>query len=499
MQFPKLTPLQSRFAASLLASAILLFLYFSLSNPQFAYAAELDSIIPSDHNHPIIAFNHDDHELFGDLDDEATRDDQYEPAFAAFDRGIIGRAAVGVNALANNDAAQMNIEAGVTQNWVFPKEALAGNLSAATPGLPSVVERRGEEVSEHFVLRKRQDTDATIPGGSRTLYITLNTCLQPSSNSTIGPVIPPQLEVYISQDSDLQTPGPGVSSSSQTTVEVTNGYASIVLNADDDVFVGVAAPNVTNFEGIWNYQLAGSIDAPFHALDPETNLYFVDSDNHAALLVTNNLTQADPDSTVYQQWMNLTPPFDMYAVNQNDSSILGIQNSYCGLKSYAKIYASVQNNVAGEVGMTSRGLGAKPKEQFYVTYLNSSSIYYGFLVMAGNSTASGNGVVGGGGKVWQPMNFTTKQGKTPSKLYPLYPPAHKKSLLHRGQLRPNLRPPILLRSRLRRPLLPRLHHDCPRRRIRQLRLAILDLLQLLPPTDPLQHLQLGPILPRPQL
>ena len=74
MQFPKLTPLQSRFAASLLASAILMFIYFSLSNTQFAYAAELDSIIPSDHNHPIIAFDDDDNALFGDLDDEAIRD-----------------------------------------------------------------------------------------------------------------------------------------------------------------------------------------------------------------------------------------------------------------------------------------------------------------------------------------------------------------------------------------------------------------------------------------
>ena len=409
MQFPKLTPLQSRFAASLLASAVLVFLYFTLSNSQFAYAAEIDSILPSDHNHPIIIFDDEDFGFTDEFDDDSTRDDQYEPGFPLLDRSIIGRASAGVTALANNDAAQMNIEIGETQNYVFPKEALAGNLSAATPGLPSTVDRRAVLSGLHTDLRKRQD----IPGGSRTLYITMNVCLQPSSNSSSGPVIPPQLQVYISQSADDDTPGPGVTSSAQHPVTVTGGFASVTVDADDDVYIGVSAPNTTDFTGIWNYELAGSIDAPFHSLDGETNLYLIDSDNNAALLVTDNLTQADADSEVYKEWMDLTPPFSMFAINQNDSAVLGVQNSYCGLQSYAQVTASESNNVEGEVSMTNRGLGSKPKQQFYIRDLNSSSTYFGFLAMAGNSTASGNGIVGGGGKVWQVMNFTTKQGKIP--------------------------------------------------------------------------------------
>ncbi|KKY25464.1 putative calcium channel subunit mid1 [Phaeomoniella chlamydospora] len=412
MQFPKLTPLQSRFAASLLASAFLLLLYYTLANPTFAYAADVDSILPSDHNHPII-FDIDD--LLTDSIDHEALDDPYEPEFSLFDRSIAGRAAAGVTALANNDAQQMNIEIGDIQYYVFTKEELASNLSAATPGLPSAVERRDEKVELRMDLKKRQsddddDDDVTIPGGSRTLYITLNTCLQPSSNSSGFSTIPPQLELYVSNSADLQKPGPDADSSKQTVVNVTGGYALYTLDADDDVYIGLAAPNTTIFSGIWNYQLAGSIDSPFASLDSATNLYFVDSDSQTALLVTNDTTQAEENSTVYQEWMNMTPPFSMFASNQNDSSILGVQNSYCGLKNYAQIFATVGDNVAGEVSMTNRGLGNKPKEQFYIKSLNRSSTYYGFLAMTGNSTASGNGIVGGGGKVWQAMNFTTKEG-----------------------------------------------------------------------------------------
>jgi len=53
-------------------------------------------------------------------------------------------------------------------------------------------------------------------------------------------------------------------------------------------------------------------------------------------------------------------------------------------------------------------LGPYPKQQFYFQGLNRSSSYFGILAMTGNSTASGPGVVGGGGRVWQTMSFTTQ-------------------------------------------------------------------------------------------
>lgn len=169
-------------------------------------------------------------------------------------------------------------------------------------------------------------------------------------------------------------------------------------NADSAIYIGVSAPNTTLFTGIYNYEVAASIDAYFHSIDEDTNLYFVDSDINAALLITNNLTQSSSTSQNYQEWMDMTPPYTIFANNINDTGIAGLERSYCALSQVAQIR---QGNNAVNRSMTSRGMGSKPKEQFYITYLNSSSTYYGILGMDGNSTASGNGVVGGGGKSLQ--------------------------------------------------------------------------------------------------
>lgn len=401
MQFPKLTPLQSRFAASLLASILLLIIYFGLTRPPFAYAAELDERIPPDHNHPILA------DIDGELDLWLATEIDSTDDLRAVDTGLRNtarQAPAEPTALANNDPQQLNINGGETQFWVFTKKALAGPSSPPNAGLPSLVERV-EPIERRQDLRKRQDAD--IPGGSRTLWITLNTCLQPSTNNS-NAGIPPQLQLFISQSQNLRNPGPGQSNADLLSVQIEDGHGSVTLDASDSIFIGVSAPNVTDFTGIWSYEIAGSIDAPFHEIDStSSNLYFVDSDNHAALLITNDTTQARPNETVFQEWMSIKPPFSMFAHNQNDPAILGVQKSYCGLKSYAQI----QTNADTEgTSMTTRGQGGKPKEQFYLQNLNTSATYFGILAVNGNSTASGNGVIGGGGKVWKAMNFTTKTG-----------------------------------------------------------------------------------------
>ena len=215
--------------------------------------------------------------------------------------------------------------------------------------------------------------------------------------------------MYISQSASIQKPGPESDTAGVAVIQFDDGYASAILDTDGDVFIGIFAPNDARYSGIYNYEIAASIDAPFHKLDTITPyLFFVDGDSGAALLQTNDTTQADPDDEVYKQWMQLDPPpFTMFAHRMGNYDILGLQKSYCGLAKNAQISKS-SNNI--QVGMTNRGINHKPKEQFYVKNLNVSSTYYGFLAMEGNSTHSGNGVVGGGGKVWKPMNFTTKSG-----------------------------------------------------------------------------------------
>jgi calcium channel MID1 len=307
--------------------------------------------------------------------------------------------------LANNNFQEKPIEAGETQWWYITKEVVNGRKAAAVKGLPAFLNSRGLDDSteiEHE-LRRRD-----LEKRSSTVYLSLTTCQKPTSNDTVEPGSFPQLEVYVSLSEKLQEPGPGKNDTLQNKTTAAGGYVGIEFDADGDVFIGVSAPNSTAWSGSYKYQIAASIDALFHAVDDDHPfLHFVDADNSAALLVTDNLTLSDPNSTNYQQWMSITPPYTMFAHNTNGTALAGLERSFCALDELAQM-GRISNSV--DVSMTSRGLGNKPKEQFYITGLNRSSTYDGILAMVGNSTLSGNGVVGGGGKVWMPMNFTTKAG-----------------------------------------------------------------------------------------
>lgn len=417
MQFPKLTPLQSRLAATLAASVILVILFFSLTSPQFAYAAELDPRIPPDHNHPIaLGFCGTMVEM---KEEEETAASDWENHESSIREDLVRRAPSGVPALSNNNPQSMDIGAGLTQNWVFPKEVIAGPPGVIGPGLPSEDITEDETVQTRSELRKRQDI--------KTVHITLNTCMQPALNASASPAdigggSPPQLQLWVSQSSSLTNPGPGTRDNpDQQNLDFDGGFAMFEVDTAEDVYVGVSAPNTTSWTGTWNYEIAASIDAPFHTIDENwANLFFVDGDNHAVLLVTNDTTQRNTTSEIYKQWMTIAPPYGVFAHNQNDSTILGVQNSFCGLRNRAQIMANIRGaNIQNVASMVNRGLGGKPKEQFYITDLNVSSAYYGFLAMEGNSTASGAGVVGGGGKVWRAMNFRTKAESNCALLYNL--------------------------------------------------------------------------------
>jgi calcium channel MID1 len=415
MHFPKLSPLQSRLLATLAASVVLVILFFLLTSPQFAYAAELDSRIPPDHNHPLV-FGLDDELEDGEVGFEVTAPGQD----VSEDSTLATRAdSSRVDELSNNQPQNMNIAAGQTQNWSFRKRSINGPGGDIGPGLPSDEDGAATQPKTRAELRRRQN--------GKSVYITMTTCIQPTVNTSVRPAemdgkTPPQLLMWTSQSPNLIDPGPGTKDSpDQKSIVLDSGYAIWKIDTSEDVFFGVSAPNTTSWTGIWNYQIAASIDAPFHSFDESwSNLFFVDGDNHAALLVTNDTTQQNSTSEIYKQWMDMPPPYSFFAHNQNDQAILGVQKSFCGLQNQASIMANVKNvENANVAAMVNRGLSGKPKEQFYITALNASSMYYGHLALEGNSTASGRGVVGGGGTVWKVMNFTTKVEDNCALLYNL--------------------------------------------------------------------------------
>ncbi|KAJ5661588.1 uncharacterized protein N7477_009204 [Penicillium maclennaniae] len=305
--------------------------------------------------------------------------------------------------LANNDFQTATIEAGATQYWYITSSVVNGKHGVAGKGLPADLSSRSLDEStkiEHDLRRRNLEKRST------TVYLSLTTCSKPTANGTADSGSFPQLEMYVSLAEDLEEPGPGKNDSQQNKTTASGGYIGITVETDSDVYIGVTAPNSTAYSGSYKYQIAASIDAFFHSVDDyDPFLYFVDADHSAALLVTNNLTQSNPNTTNYEQWMNMIPPFTMFAHNINNTALAGLERSFCALDELSQV-GRISNSV--EVGMTSRGLGNQPKEQFYITGLNRSSTYNGILAMVGNSTLTGNGVIGGGGKVWMPMNFTTK-------------------------------------------------------------------------------------------
>lgn len=315
-------------------------------------------------------------------------------------------------ALGNNkfEAPPAGIDIGAVHWFYLPQSVVNGKHDTEGAGLPAYLNATGVEDEyddSNYELRKR-DGDFS-KRATTTVYLSLTTCSKPYTNKTNSQGGFPQLQLYVSNSEKLQQPGPGKDDSQQDIHTAVGGYVGITINTDSDVFISVAAPNSTDYTGGYKYQIAASIDAFFHnVVDDEPNLFFIDADLSAALLVTNNLTQSAENDTNYQQWMDIVPPYTMFAHNINDTALEGLEKSFCALDALSQV-GRISNST--EVGMTNRGLGNKPKEQFYITGLNQSSSYSGLLAMVGNSTASGNGIIGGGGKVWQPMNFTTKAGK----------------------------------------------------------------------------------------
>lgn len=433
LQCPKFTPLQTRLFASVTALALLALVYWSLSSPHFAYAAELSldgagnaRSSGEDHNwHRIEEF-----EVLMDTaeieDEESLVEDNTHPH---------GKRQTAPNEIpGNNLGTKWDIAAGNTTRFVYPKRFLTENHTDLGAGLPTEADEEMVARVKHAELRRRDEAGGVLDvrqadDYDRTVYFSANVCRQPTWNGT-GPQIaaPPQLTLYVSNTEKNTNVGPRVGNTSQTIQPFDGGFANAtVVGASGAWNLAVSAPVLPEgFVGSWTYSLSASIDGYFFSAETsESFLLQIDTDYNSALLVTDNLTESDASSQVFQKWMNLTAPFIMFAVNANLTGLWGMENSYCGLDTFVRDNQQIEANredLLGteshvQMGMITRGLGKKPKEQFYVTGLNSSSSYRGFLAMYGNSTDAGDGVVGGGGKVWQPVSFATKSDGNCQLLY----------------------------------------------------------------------------------
>ncbi|PYI22147.1 putative cora family metal ion transporter [Aspergillus violaceofuscus CBS 115571] len=299
---------------------------------------------------------------------------------------LVRRAPTGVSSLGNNQYQEGTLSLGETQHWYFPTDSIAGDSTNDTTS------KRSKDIAKR----------------STTIYLSLTACSKPSLNksedATGSSSTVPQLQVFVSLSDTLEKPGPDKDSAEQQVFAAEEGYMGTTLEADGNMYIGVTSPNDTQYSGSYTYQIAVSTDAFFHDVNTEDQLlYLVDSDTKAALFTTKNLTDTDIDAQDISIWMNKTPPYTMFANNLNSTAVSGLERSFCALDRLAQIG---MKDV--ESSMTARGDKFRPKEQLYATGLNKSSTYIGILARYGNSTSAGNGIIGGGGKVWKPMNFTTK-------------------------------------------------------------------------------------------
>ena len=416
-----LSPLQSRLAASLVASCLLILLYLALFSPNFALAAELNEALPV---------------IFDDLDSAVglagpgPLGPTYETEFSAFDRSIIGRQTRDLITLTNDEPLPMNVEQGVTQPFVFllPRvsERKAGedrlelkrehNLSGeghagAGAGAAAAENEEGRE-EEGQDLEKRQ--------GARRVYISANTCLQPQPVDPAKTTAdPPQLELYVSTSPDNTAPGPLADQATQDKVVFEEGAVVYNITTDREVYIGIHAPDSETFSGTYNLRIAASTDSYYytHKGENNTGLILVDSDSQGALLITNNLTDSkDPkvEATIMQ-----TQPYVLFAHDKKDRAINGLKRSYCGLYNYAQIAATKDERQTGTVrtSMTKRGKGNLPKQQFFFSGLNSSTKYIGILAVDGadgGNLGKRQTAFERGPQVFDGLNFTTKSSRHPT-------------------------------------------------------------------------------------
>jgi calcium channel MID1 len=413
---------------------------FSLIMSSCAKTHSLDipsSITPEDHNHHRISTHDQQGRAFEEAEAVLTHREfeSYDSSYLRVDRGIIGRQAAEIEPLTNNVPGRLEITPGSTQNWVFPKEAIFGSKSSGSQKRENEEDQQPDELEsegdiiEGTGLKRRQD-----PAQGK-FWVTLTTCAQPLSNDTAAPTLEaPQLQLLISTTASNQKPGSGAEGP-QTVVRVKEGYANATVFATSDVFIGVSAINDSNaasLGGSYSYEIAASTDAPYHSIGEDSldpNLFLVDSDSNSSLLITHNVTQ--PDGSTPK-----TNPYVVFAYNWNDTRMNGLKRSYCAHRDLAPIGPNKNNSLKSSV--TFRGpnfLGSKfqgnkiPSGQFYLTNLNRSSLYSATLA---RPPATGRGVIGGGGKIWQRTAFSTKTGESDPRLDRRLPsPAHADECLQR--------------------------------------------------------------------
>ncbi|OAA45285.1 calcium channel subunit Mid1 [Beauveria brongniartii RCEF 3172] len=390
--------LQSRPATSLLATLFTIFYTLAFSPAAFATLspANADSNALDGHNLDL--------------------GDTYEPSFAPFDSSYLGKRASVIGPLVNNIPAKSNLRPGEAACFELSKTTLSGGSQGGgtnARGLDFDTAEAAINSSSEAGIFVRDDSQ------NSSVFLSANTCLQPHRvpGDDKADIEPPQLTLLISNSSQVGCPDmsmQGTANIQRKTFD--SGAVMFNMNYTDKLYITVQAPNVSSsYEGVYFFELAASTQDYYHRyVNKDGQLLWLDSDASSALLVSKNLTtDADEAKQIMEQGMQ----YQFYIDNELYPRLHGVRHSKCGLQTSAQIYATPNGtgnlNQLVHMTMTTRGPGGFPKQQFFVTSLNDTTEYRGFIIKVPNANAGkrdGEGIVGGGGTVFTSTTFNTVSG-----------------------------------------------------------------------------------------
>ena len=361
---------------------------------------------------------------------------QYEASFPHVDRRILGRQAIATQA-----ATAMENNAPQTAQFLPNTTLLYSFQAVATPTPTATPQIRDEVIWHHDLLRReedyeqptaleddvsQQDSDEEYPTQlverqtpvGQKIWVSINTCWQPNFSNPPDQANPPQLTMLY-----RTTEGPG--SDEWASMALSEGFASFSLTTSSAVLIQIVSPpSAILGNHPWRFDLVASRDAPYHALDDTTDisLKLIDSDPHAALLITDGLSNWTTIQTNQSMaHLDFGPPFGVFANNFNFTGINGLRSSYCALTEVGQIQGAVNANVDAnrgvEMGLTEAQPSNVLEEQFYLPGLNGSTLYYGRLATINGTYRDPS--IGGGGVLFPLMNFTTKHDENCAVVYNL--------------------------------------------------------------------------------
>jgi calcium channel MID1 len=449
MQLPKLTPLQARLLASVIATCVLVVIWIEFQPKYFVYASELPAA-PEDGLHSQFGHAIPQNEesiqtgegkreeqaqirekqhgesgysvtIEGQGGNGAQEDVGYMPDFAYFDRSLIGRQKEQVTNLTNNVKDERDSSEGVTTHFVLPKSQLKIKREEEGPATHAELNtRETENISKKGVDEEAETEEEHIEKRQNTqrVWISANACRQPlPTTELITESNSPQLILYVSTSTKNQKPGPKSKNDlAADPIVFEGGYANFLVQTDSDIFIGVEAPLLTDgWAGSWHFEIAASTDGYYHGYHAdETFLFMVDTDSESALFITPNIT-AGNDTAEIKKWSDMDPlPFVIYTQpTAKWGPMTGLERSFCALETAlnntGKI--TVKSTITTNFGDAERNLG---KAQFHVQGLENGTAYQGFLAINGTKEGlviPGVGLVKNGGQVWRQFNWTTKAGK----------------------------------------------------------------------------------------